>query len=149
MKIYVASSWRNYLQPGIVLALRKCGHEVYDFRNPAPNNNGFKWQQVNINWNPGDDVSTEEYRKMLNHPIAIEGYKLDIEALRSCDAVAYVLPCGKSASWEFGYAMGQGKPGYVIRFDETEPDLMFREATIIGNMNEFFEHFGEPIENKD
>jgi nucleoside 2-deoxyribosyltransferase len=129
--------------------LRKCGHEVYDFRNPAPNNNGFKWQQVNINWNPGDDVSTEEYRKMLNHPIAIEGYKLDIEALRSCDAVVYVLPCGKSASWEFGYAMGQGKPGYVIRFDETEPDLMFREATIIGNMNEFFEHFGEPIENKD
>lgn len=43
MNIYVASSWRNLLQPGIVVALRRCGHDVYDFRNPAPGNKGFAW----------------------------------------------------------------------------------------------------------
>ena len=33
-RIYVASSWRNKYQPEVVAALRKAGHEVYDFRNP-------------------------------------------------------------------------------------------------------------------
>jgi hypothetical protein len=28
MKIYVASSWRNLIQPGIVLALRRSGHDA-------------------------------------------------------------------------------------------------------------------------
>lgn len=29
-RIYVASSWRNTYQPGVVAALREAGHEVYD-----------------------------------------------------------------------------------------------------------------------
>ena len=29
--------------------------------------------------------------------------------------------------------------------DNDEPELMFREATIITNMNEFFDAFGEPV----
>jgi hypothetical protein len=32
LKIYVASSWRNQYQPAAVIALRKLGHSVYDFR---------------------------------------------------------------------------------------------------------------------
>jgi hypothetical protein len=44
MKLYVASSWRNARQPEVVARLREAGHEVYDFRNPAPGNTGFmKW----------------------------------------------------------------------------------------------------------
>lgn len=34
MKIYVASSWRNLLQPAVVHVLRRCGHDVYDFKHP-------------------------------------------------------------------------------------------------------------------
>lgn len=34
MKVYVASSWRNKLQPDVVAIIRAAGHEVYDFRNP-------------------------------------------------------------------------------------------------------------------
>lgn len=33
-RIYVASSWRNPYQPGIVDLLRMHGHKAYDFRNP-------------------------------------------------------------------------------------------------------------------
>lgn len=36
MNIYVASSWRCARQPAVVAALRAAGHEVYDFKNPAP-----------------------------------------------------------------------------------------------------------------
>lgn len=147
MKIYVASSWRNALQPAIVHALRRCGHEVYDFRNP-PNKSGFGWEQVNPNWKRdnigGQGCEAEPYRAMLAHPIAAAGYEADISALRDCEAVVYVLPCGRSASWEFGYAMGQGKKAYVVWFGEHEPELMFREATILANMDDLFNAFGEP-----
>lgn len=146
MKIYVASSWRNVLQPAIVHALRRCGHDVYDFRNPKPGDQGFRWNEVGSpDYKPGDRVSPEVYRQMLAHPRAAEGYASDICHVRDCDAVVYVLPCGRSASWEFGYAMGQGKVGYVVAFDDVEPDLMFREATILANMNELFDAFGEPV----
>lgn len=148
MKIYVASSWRNPIQPGIVHALRRCGHEVYDFRHPKAGDDGFRWQDVGgpATYQHGDKVSVERYREMLAHPRAEEGYEQDISHVRWCDAVVYVLPCGRSASFEFGYAMGQGKRGYVVAFDDIEPDLMFREATIIGSMSELFDAFGEPAE---
>lgn len=142
MKIYVASSWRNVLQPAIVHALRRCGHEVYDFRHPAPGNDGFAWSDIDPDWK---SWSPEAYRAALQHPIAEAGYGLDIGALRACDAVVYLLPCGRSASWEFGYAMGQGKKGYVLLLEAAgpqEPELMFREATIIVSMDELMDEFG-------
>lgn len=141
MKIYVASSWRNMLQPGIVHALRRCGHEVYDFKNPKPGNRGFAWSAIDPHW---EGWTPEQYREALKHPIAQEGYSLDIAAVRECEACVLVLPSGRSASWEFGYAMGQGKRGYVVQFDKFEPELMYSEATILTNMDELFDAFGEP-----
>lgn len=130
----------------IVSALRRCGHDVYDFRHPKPGDDGFRWQEVGgpANYKHGDRVSADIYRKMLAHPRAVEGYESDISHVRDCDAVVYVLPCGRSASFEFGYAMGQGKKGYVVAFDDTEPELMFREATILASMSDLFEAFGAP-----
>lgn len=139
MKIYVASSWRNSLQPEIVQVLRKYGHEVYDFRNPVPGNKGFAWSDIDQNWKNWD---AKLYRDALKHPIAVAGYTYDINALRSCDACVLVLPSGRSASWEFGYAMGQGKRGIVIQFDVVEPELMYSEAEIATNTGELFEIFG-------
>ena len=129
------------LQPAIVHVLRRCGHEVYDFKNPKPGNDGFRWSEIDPNW---QQWTPQQYRDALNHPIAVAGYTLDIEALRACDACVFVLPCGRSASWEFGYAMGQGKRGYVVQLEPHEPELMFREATFICSMDELFGHFGEP-----
>lgn len=144
MNIYVASSWRNLLQPGIVHALRRCGHSpVYDFKHPEPGNEGFSWKTIDPNW---ENWTPDEYRKALQHPLALKGYGLDIAALKACDAVVLVRPSGRSASWEFGYAMGQGKKGYVVQLDKVEPELMYREAVIITSMNELFDAFGEPKE---
>lgn len=141
MRIYVASSWRNRLQPAIVNALKRIGHEVYDFRNPKDGDSGFNWNQVIPEYLLGGKVAPSKYRKGLTHPVARAGYKSDIDALQWCEAVIYVMPCGRSASWEFGYAMGQGKRGYVVMFSEDEPDLMFSEAKILTNMNELFDAF--------
>lgn len=143
MRIYVASSWRNALQPQIVETLRRCGHEVYDFRNPAPSNTGFNWREIDPGW---ESWTPEQYRAALQHPIAQAGYALDIEALRTCDVCVLVLPSGRSASWEFGYAMGQGKRGVVVQLGAVEPELMYREAQIVTTMPELFGVFGGPVE---
>lgn len=50
MRIYVASSWQNGRQPGVVRALRRAGHEVYDFHEPKPRESGFSWAEIDPKW---------------------------------------------------------------------------------------------------
>jgi hypothetical protein len=138
MRIYVASSWRNLIQPAVVLALRRCGHDVYDFRHPTPGSTGFAWSEIDPKWQLWTPA---EYRAALQHPIAVNGYGHDIAALKACDACILVLPSGRSASWEFGYAIGQGKRGVVIQLDPIEPELMYREAEILTTFDELFDAF--------
>jgi hypothetical protein len=125
MKIYVASSWRNPLQPSVVAALRAAGHEVYDFRNPAPGNTGFGWRQCVDEPPPWSAAQT---RAVLSHPVAEEGYTLDRDAMECADAIVMVQPCGRSAAYEFGWGVGAGKWTAVLLADDQEPELMFKGA---------------------
>jgi len=138
MKIYVASSWRNAYQQGVVELLRHLGHEVYDFRNPAPGNTGFAWSAIDPGW---QGWMPDEYRDALQHPVAKYASGLDIGALRWCEACVLVLPSGRSASWEFGYAMGAGKRGYVYMPEPCEPELMYSEARILVTEDELRDAF--------
>lgn len=138
MNIYVASSWRNYLQTAIVSVLRNCGHNVYDFRNPLPetDNHGFNWREIDPNW---ENWTPQEYREALKHPIAKNGYNLDMKALIDCDSCVLVLPSGRSASFEFGWAIGAGKSGAIVMFEKCEPELMYLGWPILTNINELFD----------
>lgn len=109
--VYVASSWRNPWQLGVVKILRAVGLEVYDFRNPGPGEHGFSWSEIDENWRAW---TPEEYRKALGHPIAERGFGLDMRALRAADACVLVQPCGTSAHLELGYAVGASKKTAVL-----------------------------------
>ena len=128
MKIYVASSWRNEHQPGVVRALRNFGHEVYDFKNPDANPGGFHWSEIDPRWQ-GWDV--EEYCNALEHPVANLGFNADMSALTSCDACVQVMPSGISASLEMGWAVGAGKLTAVYVAETIEPELMFKMCGIV------------------
>lgn len=141
MKIYVASSWRNMIQPAIVTILRRCGHEVYDFRHPAPGNKGFAWSEIDPEWK---SWTPKQYGDALRHPIAKRGFDLDMNALSGCEACVLVLPSGRSASWEFGWALGAGKKGAVIMLEECEAELMYSGNPILTTMDEIFGWAGEP-----
>ena len=136
MKVYVASSWRNLLQPAIVTALRRTGHDVYDFRHPIAGDSGFSWGDIAATWK---GWTPAEYREALQSDIAKRGYEFDINALRECEACVLVLPSGRSASWEFGYATGQGKKAAVVMLESCEPELMYRDAEILTTMDELFD----------
>lgn len=125
MRIYVASSWRNIAQPAMVERLRAEGHEVYDFRNPAPGTMGFRWSELDVNW---EHWAPRHFRDALNHPYAHEGYRLDKQGLDWADACVLLLPCGRSAHLEAGYMIGQGKPTFVLLSEELEPELMYKLA---------------------
>lgn len=127
-RIYLASSWRNPSQPDAVLQLRAAGHEVYDFRNPAPGDDGFSWSEIDRDWLAW---KPEVFAELLtSHPVASAGFKLDKDALDWCDTCVLLLPCGRSAHLELGYAAGAGKRSFVVLHEERfEPELMYLLAT--------------------
>ena len=131
MNIYVASSWRNEIQQDVVGYLRENGYEVYDFKNPKPGDNGFRWSEIDPEWKNWTPV---QFRSGLDHPIAAQGFGQDMAALDKCDICVLVLPCGRSAHLEAGYAMGAGKPVIIyIPGDsvDIEPELMYKITPFI------------------
>ena len=78
-RIYLASSWRNMQQPALVAWLRDIGHEVYDFRNPGPGDNGFSWKSIDPNW---ERWTGPEYLRALDTPVAAGGFASDMAGLK-------------------------------------------------------------------
>lgn len=126
MKIYVASSWRNQYQPAVVQSLQLCGHEVVDFKNPAPGVSGFGWQQCGVEQGP-EESAVAVFNRRLATPRAQEGFKHDRDAMIWADACVLVLPSGKSAHLEAGWFAGQGKQVIVFipEGEAVEPELMY------------------------
>lgn len=124
-RIYLASSWRNTLQSVVLAALRDAGHEVYDFRNPAPGEHGFSWRQVLSEPPPW---SAEETRAVLAHKVSEHGFGLDFAAMKWADTVVMLQPCGRSAALELGWCAGAGKRSAVLLADGQEPELMLKVA---------------------
>jgi hypothetical protein len=153
--VYVASSWRCQMQPAVVEILKAAGIDHYDFRNP-PNGAGFGWEQVggmpprcrcdhtrgphgfcaahgeSVHADhgcscPKDDSQTiETYLEMLDHPRAIEGFDADFAAMEKADTFVLVLPCGRSAHLELGWAVGAGKRTAILLDKAVTPELMYR-----------------------
>jgi hypothetical protein len=138
MNIYIASSWRNQFQQGVVAALREDGHRVYDFKGPGDGwgqqgggLGGFHWKECS---QPGTDWqkwSVQQYLSALEHPRAEEGFRRDMDALQQCDICIMVMPCGPSASMEMGWACGAKKEVYVYVPGMREPDLMVKMASMV------------------
>lgn len=139
MKVYVASSWRNPLQPLVCKTLEAAGIDYYDFRHPEEGESGFHWTHVGMptyelrrNYEV-PTVPVEEYLRGLQHPIAQRGFKFDFDAMKSCDTCVMVMPCGKSAHLELGWFTGQPDRRSAILLDgeDMQPELMYLLADYI------------------
>lgn len=119
--IYVASSWKNDLQGGVVHVLRAAGLEVYDFKS----NDGFHWSEVSQTYHFWE---ASEFVEGLSHPAAMRGFSRDYEAMKQCDTCVLVLPCGKSAHLELGWFAGQGKRTAILldQSGPTQAELMYK-----------------------
>lgn len=124
MKIYLASSWRNQYQIEVLAALRAAGLEVYDFKHPAPGNNGFGWKQCDPDLEA--DLTVDRMRRVLAHPAANAGFQHDFKAMQWADVCVLLLPSGMSAHLEAGWFAGACKPVLVLAPEIREPELMYK-----------------------
>lgn len=120
-RIYLATSWRNPKQPLYVENLREAGHDVYDFRHPAPGISGFTRDAIGLD---RDHTASEYINAISTHPIAALGFNLDFRAMRRADTCVLLLPCGRSAHLELGWMSGAGKRTIIVTRDGEEPELM-------------------------
>lgn len=128
-KIYLASSWRNPMQPYLLKILRAEGHEVYDFRNPTPGKKGFSWNDISSNWL---SWTASEYIENLRHSnIVKEAFALDYNAMWLSQIGVLLLPCGRSAHLELGWMAGRGKYTFILTKDGEEPELMAKMCTAV------------------
>lgn len=129
--VYVASSWRNNMQPAVVQILRAAGMEVYDFKNPE-NKSGFHWSEVDPLYVPGsEEMEPKRYLDALQHPRAKEGFESDFMAMQRADTFVLVLPCGRSAHLELGWATAREDKETFILLDGQNggtvvPELMYK-----------------------
>jgi hypothetical protein len=142
MRIYVASSWRNEIrQQETVKVLREEGHEVYDFRHPLIQTRyGFSWHSVSSD--PEELKDPKRFRdEILPRPLCQQGFNLDMNALRASEVTVLVLPCGRSAHLELGWAIGAGQYTLVLLDNPlSEPELMYLACTdLCINMSEIIQ----------
>jgi hypothetical protein len=120
------------MQPAVIHTLRASGIDHYDFRNP-PGGAGFGWGSVMPSFDINDQlVSEDDYLAGLEHPIAEAGFRSDFDAMERADTFVLVLPCGRSAHLELGWAVGAGKrTAILLDGPEVTPELMYKMVDFI------------------
>jgi len=123
MIIYLIGSLRNPEVPIIARSLRLSGHEVFDDWFAAGPEADDYWRDYEIQRGHSFIQALDGYA--ANHVFEFDKYHLN-----RADAAVLVLPAGKSGHLELGYAIGLGKPGYILLDNNPERyDVMYRFAT--------------------
>lgn len=122
MIIYIIGSLKNPRVVEVGNKLRELGHEVVDdWYAPGPDADDY--------WRDYEKARGRTYREALKglhvgHVFAFDKYHID-----RAQVVILVMPAGKSAHLELGYAIGTGKKGYILLEGEPERwDIMYRFA---------------------
>jgi len=114
MKIYIASSWKNREKVReMANRLRKDGHKVYDFTDIS-NRKIPELSPEFIKKGEYDPAKHKSYSDFLRCREMYASVMNNQEALRWCDLVVMLLPCGNDAHSDWAYAVGQGKSTLVV-----------------------------------
>ncbi len=133
MKIYMASSWKNIdMVRSIAQFFRDNGHEVDDFTDSSRGRYVFFFRDL-----PGYENLNAV--TLFDHDQAVKAFIEDRKYIDWSEVVFLLLPSGKSAHLEAGYAAGSGKK--LIIFQESYPtgefDVMYGFADLLtSDMNE-------------
>lgn len=115
------------MQPAVIAVLQAADIPCYDFRNPE-GGTGFHWSEVMPTFAVNTQLASErEYLRALEHPRSVEGFDADFAAMQKADTFVLVLPCGRSAHLELGWAVGAGKRTAVLLDGPlVTPELMYK-----------------------
>jgi hypothetical protein len=123
--IYLIGSLRHPRVREVAASIRARRIEVFDDWHAAGPEADDIWQRY-------EQERGRSFREALAGEHAQTAYQMDRRNLDRCSAAVLVMPAGKSGHIELGYAMGQGKLGYILLEQEPERwDLMYAFATKI------------------
>ncbi len=137
MRIYLASSWKNYDHLLILQEmLESLGHEVDCFANGKNGRFSFNWAELIHNalgcktrGEALERLETLDAKDMWINPTVIKAFESDRKMIEWADIIILVLPSGKSSHLEAGYAKGIGKRLYILGdFKKGEFETMYRFA---------------------
>ena len=92
---------------------------------PGQRDAAFHWSDNDSEWM---SWTPKQFIDALDHPLAEADFKSDMDGLTNAEALVLVMPCGRSAHLEMGYAAGAGMPNIILMSDG-EPELMYWMAT--------------------
>lgn len=123
-KVYVIGSLSNPGVPALAKWLRERGYDAFDSWYSAGPEADLKWHEHSV-------LKGQTYREALKDYAAQHVYNFDKAHLDTSDAVVLLYPAGKSGHFELGYAMGRGKPGFILMEKEPERwDVMIAGACV-------------------
>lgn len=124
-KVYLIGALANRSIISLGNNIRELGYDVFDdWLSPGP--------QADEKWQEYEAERKRTYKEAIYGHHADTVFNYDLRHLKEADMVVMVLPCGKSGHLELGWAIGQGKPGYILFDKEPERyDVMYRFATDI------------------
>ena len=145
MKIYLASSWRN--KDAVLVMAKKLqleGHVVDAFCDEI-RRISFNWDELlDIMTREGNDLATLDAKEMMGHWRVRAAFEEDKKYLDWADAIIMLMPCGRSAHLEAGYAAGSGKLLYIVGgFEPGEFETMYGFATGMYYYKEIYELLAE------
>jgi len=107
--------------------LRDEGHKVDAFCDSTNGRISFNWSElIKIMKTEGTDVSQIDAIEMMKHWRVKDAFEEDKKWINWADVLILVMPCGRSAHLEAGYAVGKGKKMYILGgFKKGEFDTMY------------------------
>jgi hypothetical protein len=124
-KVYIGGSLSNANIVTVTALLETAGICAFsEWYTPGP--------EADVLWRNYEMALGHDYRTALKRPAAVNTFNFDKRHIDECDAFVMVLPCGKSAHMELGYAIGSRKPGFILMENEPERwDVMYGFATAV------------------
>lgn len=111
--VYLIGSLRNENVVVLGNELRGLGLEVIDNWVAAGKIADDSWRDYSL-------ARGRNYKEALESREAEHIFNFDLAYLNLSDAVVMLMPAGKSAHLEFGYAVGQRKLGFILMEDQPE-----------------------------
>lgn len=112
--VYLIGALKNKRVPDVGNALRARGFDVMDeWFTPG--------EHADTNWQAYERLRGRSYAEALKGRAATNIFLFDRAYLDLTDAVVLIMPAGKSAMIELGYAKGRGIPAYIF-LDGADPD---------------------------
>lgn len=126
--VYIVGSLHNSAVTVAARRLREEGHTVFDdWYSPGPDADAY--------WREYEEERGRTYIDALAGAHAKNVFDFDMRHLTEADTVVMVLPAGKSAHLEMGWAACAGKDCYIVLGDENPWDVMYKMVEVVPSVD--------------